>query len=414
MQTYFPEQIRNSASGMLAEEIIRKCVHCGFCNVTCPSYQVVGNELDGPRGRIYLIKRALEEGRAGAALRDHLDTCLTCRNCETTCPAGVRYGELLEVGRRVAQAQVPRSAADRTRRWWWRQLLTRRPLFSVLTGLGRAVRPLLPRRLRRQLPPARPAGSWPLVRHRRRALILRGCVQGVLDGSIDAAAARVLDRQGVSLVQVTASGCCGAIDLHLSAESRAREWMRRNIDACWPHIEAGAEAIVATASGCGVMLKDYERLLADDSNYAVKAARFTALVKDISELISTDGLSGVAEQPTPRVIFQAPCTLQHGQRLVDGVEKLLQAAGAECVPVAESHLCCGAAGTYTVLQPDISAALARRKLDNIEAAGEAVLLTANIGCQIHLQGHGGRLVRHWINWLDERQAAQRQGTRHDR
>lgn len=403
MQTYFPAATRNSPDGRLADEIIRKCVHCGFCNVTCPSYQIVGNELDGPRGRIYLIKRALEEGRPGAALRDHLDTCLTCRNCETTCPAGVRYGELLEVGRRVAHQQVPRPARERVRRWAWRQVLTRRRLFTAAAAAGRLLRPLLPRRLSRPLPPVRAAGAWPAARHARRMLVLPGCVQGALDASIDAAAARVLDRQGGSLVPVTTSGCCGAIDLHLAQEEAAKRHMRRTIDACWPDIENGAEAIVSTASGCGVTLKDYGRLLADDPTHAAKAARFCALVKDLSEVVDPQG-AGVSSGPATRVVFHSPCTLQHGQSLSGRTEAVLQAAGAEVVPVVEPHLCCGAAGTYAILQPEISDGLARRKLAHLDAAQGDVWLTANIGCQVHLQGHGERPVRHWINWLDERMA----------
>jgi glycolate oxidase iron-sulfur subunit len=402
MQTQFPEHVRASAEGAAVERIVRKCVHCGFCNVTCPTFQVRRDELDGPRGRIYQIKDAIETGIAGPSLRTHLDRCLTCRACETTCPAGVEYGRVLDFGRELAERAVPRGRGERLLRWGLRRVLPHAGRFSALLGLGRGVRPLLPAKLKALIPPARAAGPRPVARHARRMLLLAGCVQDALDPRINAAAVRVLDRLGITLETVTGAGCCGAISQHLTATHEARDFMRRNIDAWWPHVEAGAEAIVVSASGCAVQVKDYGHLLADDPAYAERAARIATLARDLSQALAAEDLTALQAAPAAprRIAFQSPCTLQHGQRLSGVVENLLRRAGFELLPVADGHLCCGAAGTYALLQRELSHELRGRKLANLAANGPELIATANIGCLSHLQAASPVPVRHWIELFD--------------
>ena len=402
MQTRFPEQVRASAEGAAVERIVRKCVHCGFCNVTCPTFQVRRDELDGPRGRIYQIKSAIESGAVPASLQTHLDRCLTCRACETTCPAGVEYGRVLDFGRELAERAVPRGAGERLVRRALRAVLPHPRRFAALLGIGRTVRPLLPSRLKAMIPPAQAAGPRPSARHARRMLLLAGCVQDALAPRINAAAQRVLDRLGITLETAPAAGCCGAISHHLTATDEARDFMRRNIDAWWPHIKAGAEAIVVTASGCAVQVKDYGRLLADDPVYADRAARVSALARDLAQVVAAEdvfSLAPAADAPR-RIAFQSPCTLQHGQRLSGVVEGLLRRAGFELLPVADGHLCCGAAGTYALLQRELSHALRGRKLATLTAGPPDLIATANIGCLHHLQAAAPVPVRHWIELFD--------------
>ena len=398
MQTRFPEPVRASAQGAAVEQNVRKCVHCGFCNVTCPTFQLRRDELDGPRGRIYQIKQAIETGVVAPSLQTHLDRCLTCRACETTCPAGVQYAQVLDFGRSLAEA-VPRPVGQRLLRRALRWALPHRRRFAALLRLGRLVKPLLPPRLRDGIPPSRAAGPWPTAQHPRRMLLLAGCVHDTLDPPTNAAAARVLDRLGISLQAVPGAGCCGAISHHLSAEAQARAFMRRNIDAWWPHIEAGAEAVVVPASGCGVQVKDYGRLLADDPAYAGRAQRIADLTRDLAEVLAGETLTPAPGVPR-RIAFQSPCTLQHGQRLGGAVEALLRRAGFELLPVADGHLCCGAAGTYALTQPALSQPLRERKLQALLAGGPQLIATANIGCQTHLQAHAPVPVRHWIELFD--------------
>ena len=399
MQTQLADFIRDTPEGREAEAILRKCVHCGFCTATCPTYQVLGDDLDSPRGRIYLMKRALEGAPVTEKTRLHLDRCLTCRACETTCPSGVRYGRLVDIGRAVVESKTSRGPLERVQRASLAFGLPRRRLFSAAVALGRLLRPLLPPALKAKVPPARPAGAWPAARHARRMLALAGCVQPALAPSINAAAARVLDRAGISLVEADGAGCCGGVRFHLNYQDDGRDDMRALIDAWWPAVASGAiEAIVVTASGCGVTVKDYGHLLAHDPAYAEKAKRISSLARDLVEVISPEMVKAATGRGT--VAFQSPCTLQHGQQIRGRVELLLAKAGYELTPVNDAHLCCGSAGTYSLLQPAISTELRARKLAALQAGGPAAIATANIGCLAHLQGATATPVRHWIELLD--------------
>lgn len=398
MQTQLADFIKDTHQGREAEQILRACVHCGFCNATCPTYQLLGDELDGPRGRIYLMKQMLEGHTPTGKTLSHLDRCLTCRNCETTCPSGVRYGRLVEIGREVIEQQVQRSLSERLLRGALRRFL-RSPLFGMSLALGRLARPVLPASLRRRVPESRPAPRRPGRQHARRMLLLEGCVQPALSPDINASAARVLDRLGIELVSVPAAGCCGAIDQHLGAFEAARAQIRRNIDAWWPQVQAGAEAIVMTASGCGTQVKDYGALLADDPAYAEKAAHIAALTRDLSQVLAEADLSGFRVSRR-RIAFHPPCTLQHGQKLRGVVEGILTRLGFELLPVADSHLCCGSAGTYSILQGDIAGRLREDKLHKLQANGPELIATANIGCQTHLASGSDVPVVHWITLLD--------------
>jgi glycolate oxidase iron-sulfur subunit len=408
MDTKITAELRATHAGRIAEEILRKCVHCGFCTATCPTYQLLGDELDGPRGRIYLIKQVLEGKDVSAKTRTHLDRCLTCRSCETTCPSGVKYSHLLDVGREVVEAKLPRSLADRVTRALLRTVLPNPALFGPAIAVGRAVRPLLPTALADKLPPAQPSGApWPKpAAHARRMLALAGCVQPSLAPNINAATARVFDKLGIELFEETKAGCCGAVRFHLNDHEAAKNDMCRNIDAWWPHVEAGVEAIVATASGCGVQLKDYGHILADDTVYAEKAAKISVLCRDPSEILALEKavllpLLTCHPERRGKLAFHSPCTLQHGLQIRGSIEALLQAAGYELTAVADSHLCCGSAGTYSVLQPELAGKLRANKLAALNAGGPALAATANIGCLTHLQAGSTLPVRHWIELIDE-------------
>src|SRR5438067_7614419 len=386
MQTELADFIRDTPEGEEAQSILRKCVHCGFCTATCPTYQVLGDDLDSPRGRIYLMKRALEGAVVTDKTRLHLDRCLTCRACETTCPSGVRYGRLLDIGRGLVEAKTRRPPLERARRALLAHALPRPRLFGAALRLGQLARPLLPRALRSKVP-ARIAerGAWPPRRHARKMLALAGCVQSSLAPSINAATARVLDRAGISLIEVPGAGCCGGLRFHLNYQEDGRADMRALIDAWWPHVASGeVEAIVMTASGCGVTVKEYGHHLAQDARYRERAARISALTRDLCEVLTPEMLQGVAARG--KVAFQSPCTLQHGQQLRGQVEALLRAAGYELTAVNDAHLCCGSAGTYSLLQPEISGQLRSRKLTALAAGAPDVIATANIGCLAHLQG----------------------------
>lgn len=408
MQTQLAEFIRNTSDGREAEDILRACVHCGFCTATCPTYQLLGDELDGPRGRIYLIKQVLEGQQPTAKTRLHLDRCLTCRACETTCPSGVRYGRLVDIGRHVVDAKVPRRGADRAVRWALRTFVPRAGLFGAAMKAGRAVRGVLPQVLKDKVPLARAAGPWPSVRHSRRMLTLAGCVQPSMAPSINAAAARVLDALGISLLEAPGAGCCGAVRHHLNDHDGGKADMKRNIDAWWPMIEAGEiEAIVMTASGCGAQVKDYAYLLREDPAYAERAQRVSAMTQDIGETIvaeahALEGLLASRKLKSEPLAWHAPCSLQHGLKLRGGVERILTAAGFELTAVRDSHLCCGSAGTYSLLQPELSHTLRDNKLAALSEGGAGMIASANIGCITHLQSGTRTPVRHWIEWLDLR------------
>ncbi len=410
METHVAEWLKGSREGREAEAILRKCVHCGFCTATCPTYQILGDELDGPRGRIYLIKSVVEGETPTRSTQQHLDRCLTCRNCESTCPSGVDYGHLVDVGRKLVDQQVERPAGQRFLRTLLRETLTRRWLFDPAMRIGQALRPLLPEALKAKVPEHRDPGLTPSRTHARKVIMLDGCVQPAMIPAIDAATARVLDRLGVQAIKPAGSGCCGAIRHHLNDQSGAAEDARRNIAAWWPMIEAGAEAILINASGCGAMVKDYAHLLAHDAEWSERAQKVVSLTRDLAEWLPEQLRAGVAEgrvraRSAQRLVFHPPCTLQHGQKIRGVVEALLTSMGAKLLPVTDSHLCCGSAGTYSVLQPELSGALRERKLGHLSAGQPEAILSANIGCITHLQAGTGTPVRHWIEWVDEQLSA---------
>ena len=402
MQTAIPHHPNDSADIAEAEKILRSCVHCGFCNATCPTYQLLGDELDGPRGRIYLIKEMLEGNTVTKKTQLHLDRCLTCRNCETTCPSGVQYGRLIDIGRNEIEKRSTRPLWERLIRGALLAVFPYTGRMRIALLLGNLARPLLPGSLGRKVP--RLKKFEPLLRsqHPRRMLVLEGCVQPLTAPTTNAAAARVLNKLGISLLSAADAGCCGAMHEHMSAPDAAREKMRRNIDAWWPYIEDGVEDIVMTASGCGVMVKDYGHALLDDPAYASKAARISVLTKDLSEILRDEDLAKFAGfGKGKRVACQSSCTLQHGQKLGGVVEKILQQCGYSLTPVADSHLCCGAAGTYTLLQPVLSQQLLQNKLSALQQAEPDVIVSSNIGCQLHMQSASKIPVKHWIELLDQ-------------
>jgi glycolate oxidase iron-sulfur subunit len=398
MQTRLVPEFLETAAGREADAILRACVHCGFCTAVCPTYALLGDELDSPRGRIYLIKNLLEGETAGSETQRHLDRCLTCRACETACPSGVQYARLAHIGRTALEKRVPRSLWQRAVRWLLLGVLPYRRRFSALLGLGRALRPLLPARLRRRIPEKHPGSPWPAGRHRRHVILPAGCVQPALAPDIDAALARLLDRHGISARAVD-SGCCGALQQHLAASDAALARMKSNIDAWWPLVEAGAEAIVVSASACGSTVRDYAHLLRDDPDYAKKAAEISALCRDPVELLGDLDWNGAGRGR--KISFHAPCSLQHGLKLEGQVESLLRGAGFELLPVAEPGMCCGAAGSYMLLQPELSGQLLERKLRHLQAAGPEIIASANIGCLAHLSGRSGTPVMHWVELLDQ-------------
>ena len=404
MQTQLADWIRDTPEGREADAILRKCVHCGFCLATCPTYNLLGDELDSPRGRIYLMKQMLEGSPVTRRTQLHLDRCLTCRACETTCPSGVEYGKLVDIGRDLVEQKVPRKTSDRFKRWFLKTTLPHAGLFGVALALGRLMRPVLPAALAEKIPRRSPAGARPAAKHARKMLVLGGCVQPSMAPSINAAAARLLDRIGISLVEARGAGCCGGVTFHLNYQDEALGYVRRNIDAWWPHVEAGAEAIVITASGCGTTVKDYGHMLRHDKDYAARAARISEMARDISEVVVTEraALAGhFKADGGQKLAFHSPCSLQHGQKIVDAVEPILRDAGFALTPVPDAHLCCGSAGAYSLLQPEISASLLRDKVSALESGRPEAIATANIGCLAHLQTGTARPVRHWIEVLDE-------------
>ncbi|SAL06079.1 glycolate oxidase iron-sulfur subunit [Caballeronia calidae] len=402
MQTNLSEQAKGLARAEEAESILRSCVHCGFCNATCPTYQLLGNELDGPRGRIYLIKQLLEGHDVTEKTQLHLDRCLTCRNCETTCPSGVTYHALLDIGRAELERRVPRPAGERMLREGLRQVIPRPAVFDALLKTGRLARPFLPKELKQKIPSeVVPAKARPPACHARRMLMLEGCVQPSLSPNTNAAAARVLDRLGISIVNAPQAGCCGATDYHLNAQEAGLMRARRNIDAWWPAIEAGAEAIVQTASGCGAFVKEYGHLLGRDPQYAQKAARVSEMTRDLVEVLGAESLENLNLGDRKRIAFHCPCTLQHAQKLGGAVEAILTRLGYDLTDVPDAHLCCGSAGTYSITQPELSARLRDRKLDALESGKPELIVTANIGCQTHLGGANRTGVRHWIELVED-------------
>ncbi|POA33876.1 MULTISPECIES: glycolate oxidase subunit GlcF [unclassified Pseudomonas] len=402
MQTTLSDQAKRLPRAAEAESILRTCVHCGFCNATCPTYQLLGDELDGPRGRIYLIKQVLEGNPATAQTQLHLDRCLSCRACETTCPSGVDYHNLLDIGRAVVDQAVPRSASQRVLRQGLRAMAPNPGLFKALLQIGATFRPLMPRDLEAKLPrDVPPAGNWPTTVHARKVLMLEGCVQPGLSPNTNAAAARVLDRLGISVSSVHQAGCCGALDYHLDAQEQGLNRARQNIDAWWPALESGAEAIVQTASGCGAFIKDYGHLLKTDPAYAAKAKRISEMSKDLVEILRNEPLERVCAATERRIAFHCPCTLQHALKLGGAVEELLTRLGFNLTSVPDSHLCCGSAGTYSLTQPVLARQLRDNRLNALESGRPELIVTANIGCQSHLASAGRTPVRHWIELVDQ-------------
>ena len=398
MQTRLAADFAQTPQGQEADAILRSCVHCGFCTAVCPTYQLLGDELDSPRGRIYLIKSLLEGGAVTRQTQLHLDRCLTCRACETACPSGVQYARLADIGRAEVETRVPRSLAQKFVRKVLRWIVPSTARFALLLKLGRAVRPLLPSSLKRSIPLAKSAGSWPQARHARRVLVPGGCVQPVLEPGIDSAMARLLDAHGISAIPIV-SGCCGAVSHHLTAHEEALARIKANIDAWWPHIEQGVEAIVMTASGCGAMVHEYGHLLCADEQYSEKAAAVSALCRDPLELVELLPIKSVGRGR--RIAFHSPCSLQHGLKLEGRVEALLGKAGFEVAAIEDAGNCCGSAGTYSILQPQLSRELRKRKLDHLQKNQPELIATANIGCLTHLQVGSDVPVMHWLELMEQ-------------
>ena len=394
---------KESSAGQEAEAILRSCVHCGFCNATCPTYQELNDERDGPRGRIYLIKQILEGGEVTSKTQMHLDRCLSCRSCETTCPSGVQYSRLLDFGRNELEKKLKRPLAQQWLRWGLRQVLPYPERFNALLKIGQLLSPVLPALIKAKIPAKGKINApWPTTSHPRVMLVLAGCAQPAATPSTNISAARVLDKLGISLVEQAQAGCCGALSYHLAAHEEGLDFMRRNIDAWWPAGEAGAEAIVMTASGCGAMVQDYGHMLRNDIQYAQKAAKISALTKDISEILMSEDLQQFSlTASSKKVAVHCPCTLQHAMGQGGNVETLLKRAGFDLAMTKDKHLCCGSAGSYSILQPQLSQKLLDKKLKALKVDDPALIVTSNVGCQLHLASKADVPVRHWIELLDD-------------
>jgi glycolate oxidase iron-sulfur subunit len=402
MKTNIIEQLMARPAGEEARSIIQSCVHCGFCNATCPTYQELGDERDGPRGRIYLMKQYLEGVSAGFKSRLHLDRCLSCRSCETTCPSGVKYGRLLDITRGIMEEQLPRPMHNRFLRWSLRQILPQASRFSFLLKLGQFFRPVLPQVLAIKIPPRQIISSRPTKIHKRRMLVLEGCIQSSATPNTNNAAARVLDKLGIQLVSIDTAGCCGAVNYHLGNHIDGLNDMRRNIDAWWASIEAGVEAILVTASGCGTSLQDYAHLLRHDIDYSETAKRVSELFVDLSRVFANEDLTALnLRRPAEKIAIHIPCTLQHALGQTSTVREIFRKLDYRLAETEEDHLCCGSAGTYSLLEPKLSKQLKKRKIKSLTGDSPDIIATANIGCQLHIQSGTQMPVQHWIELLDQ-------------
>lgn len=406
MQTQIADIFKDTHAGRAADEILRRCVHCGMCTAGCPTYLLTGDELDGPRGRIYQIKYVMEGSPATESVQKHLDRCLSCRSCETSCPAQVEYSKLLDIGRAEVERQVGRKKYDRCKRDILRALMNRPKIFAALYRVGQLFRPVLPTALRDKIMPHREAGTVPQTMHKRKMVMLEGCVQPAMSPNINMATRRVLDRLGIQILTAREAGCCGAVNLHMNAEAAALDNMRRNIDAWLPYLENGAEALIVTASGCGVTVKEYARHLQEDPEYAGKAAIISKAAKDIVEILAAekDGLSRCLREKGrtggQKIAYHPPCTLQHGQKLKGSVEKLFAGLGMQVYLPSNPHLCCGSAGTYSIFQAELSDRLRDNKITSLEVLQPDIVLSGNIGCIAHLGAKSRVPVKHWIEYLD--------------
>lgn len=401
MQTALPPALLATSQGQEADSILRSCVHCGFCLATCPTYQVLGNELDSPRGRIYLIKEMLEGNEVTGITQQHLDRCLTCQSCETTCPSGVNYHRLLDIGRAQLEPRLQRPLLQRLSRRGMRLVMPYRQRFTPLLRLGQFFKPVLPAAVAASIPARQSAPAWPAPSHPRKVVLVEGCVQPGISPATNAATARVLDTLGIACLRVRGEGCCGALSYHIGAQQEGLDFARRNIDAWWPHVEQGVEAIVSTASGCGNFLRDYKGLLKDDPDYATKAGTIGTLLKDVSEVLAAEDLSKLQLKTGAALAFHCPCTLQHGLALNATTRQVLSALGLSLPGIKDEHLCCGSAGTYSIFNADIATELRQRKLNALEASNPDIILTANIGCQTHLAAATRTPVKHWIEHVSE-------------
>ena len=406
MQTSISNKYLETPQGQKANVILRSCVHCGFCTATCPTYQLLGDELDGPRGRIYLIKQVLEGNTVTRKTQQHLDRCLTCRSCETTCPSGVKYSKLVDIGRHIVEQKITRPLHQQLMRYLLRKIIPDQKRFVFLLKLATWPRKLLPLNIARKIPQINKPQLPELIEQencQRSMILLESCGQASVTPDTNRASKIIFQRLGIQLQATTRAGCCGAVSHHLSAEEEALNAIKHNIDVWWPLIEKGAEAIVVTASGCGAMVKDYADLLADNPDYADKAKRVSQLAKDISEILANEDLNPLLPQSTDRkyqhVAFHSPCTLQHGQKLTGVVEPILTQFGYSLTHVADSHLCCGSAGTYSFLQPALSQKLLDNKLKSLTSGQAEVIVTANIGCQMHMASKAQVPVKYWIELL---------------
>lgn len=403
MQTHLPAQLLATDAGQEADRILRSCVHCGFCTATCPTFLQTGNELDSPRGRIYLIKEFLETGKASQITRHHLDRCLSCQSCETTCPSSVQYHRLLSIGQNLLGKQVRLPFLTRCRHGFMLAVLGSPRLFAGLVKLGKAFAGWLPQRLARQLPgrgrfkPSVFMGNTPA----RRVIILNGCVQSALSPDTNHAAAIVLRELGIRASTIGAESCCGAMHYHSGKQPAGVARAKTLTDQMLAEVDAGAEAIISTASGCGNFIKDYVHVLADEAGYAEKVARLLPFVKDIGEYLATQDMAQLKFTGNGMLAWHSPCTLQHGQQLAGTTEALLKTLGFTLPAVKNSHLCCGSAGTYSLFQPEMSHSLQANKISALETTGAPRIATANIGCQCHLAAATDKPVRHWIEYVAE-------------